>query len=855
MIYIKIIELLKKPFLFNRELAEFTSAFLTKLVGFVPDPKAKEKQERRLEILEDEETLFETSPKSPPRFELWEYWTTHLEPLPRFDEWEYQQILEKGIRPLCEKEPYQIARILIDATASLIRLHKHQKDLDTERDIDPSEIWCPRLNQSDRKHPNTKETLIHTLTFACEKVYVNSPESVDALDEALRNQRWRVFKRLRQHLYALNLGEQTLPWIREFILEHKDYAKWEHHYEFQFMIGKACEHFGARLLNEKERTTIFDAILSGPSREELLKRMGDQFTEREFQQQQRYFHRKQLRPFARLLTGEYQNYFHELEDAEEKPLSDEDYSPISQGGRVSYRSPSSPEDLARLGDEELLTYINDWQEERRDEDDWLVEISIGALVGAFQIVFKDTIIPNEERLTFWLENRDRIERPVYVKAIIQVIQEHVKEPHYEQIDLWFEFCEWVLSQPNEESDNGVMRSDESREYPDWESSRRTVGNFIGECLKYNMNVPFTSRESLANILRLLCTQFDRRLDNDELVFLNRDDQINEAINNTRSRALEDLVKFGSWVRRHDDMDSVPEVTSILEERFKDGAEYPFTIPEYALLGMYYGQLWSLNQTWAVEHKAIFFPQNDRSVWIEAFGGFLCFNSPFKPTFEILRDDFVLALDCLADLKKIKVSIRELPDLLGQHLFAYYLWEVYPLNGEESLLERFYEKTIEDKQRWANLFDHVGRSLRNSGKHLEEDLRDRIFDLFNWRLEQKEPEELQKINFWLEAECLDPDWRLDAYSKILDISLPNNWRISTALDMLNGMLESHTSKVVECFAKITDAIDQGERIYINTDKAKPILKAGLNNEAENVRENAERARETLLSAGRYNFLDL
>ena len=68
-------------------------------------------------------------------------------------------------------------------------------------------------------------------------------------------------------------------------------------------------------------------------------------------------------------------------------------------------------------------------------------------------------------------------------------------------------------------------------------------------------------------------------------------------------------------------------------------------------------------------------------------------------------------------------------------------------------------------------------------------------------------------------------------------------------MLNEMLESHTAEVVECFAKITDAIDQGGRIYIDTDKAKPILKAGLNS------ENAECARETFLSAGCYSFLDI
>ena len=820
----KIIELLKKPFLFDRKLAGFTSAFLRKLVGLVPDPKSR---------------------------------TTRLEPSPHYNQWEYQQILENGIRPLCEKEPYQIARILIDATASMIRVSRHQGYLDREEDS--SEIWCPRLNQSDQNYPNTKEMLVHTLTFACEKGYEKSPESIERLDQILRKQRWKVFKRLRQYLYSLNPNEQTLPWIREFVLEHKDYAKWEHHYEFQLMIRKACDHFGTSLLSEEERTTIFDTILSGPSKEDFRQWMGEKVTEEGFQKLQHDFHRMQLRPFEYLLTGKYQNYFQELEDASDEDFpSDEDYSPVGQakGGMVSYRSPRSPEELAELSDEELLTYINTWQEgrpwyeEHRYEDDQWIEINIGALADAFQTVFKDTIISDEKRLAFWLENRDRIERPVYVKAIVRAIHEHVKEQHYERLDLWFEFCEWVLSHPDTESDRGEW-SDESRENPDWGSSRRAVGDFIGECLKQELNVPFTARESLANILRLLCTQFDRRLDRDEPVFPNRDNQIDEAINNIRSSALEDLVKFGFWVRRHDDKDSVPEVTSILEERFKDNVKYPLTMPEHAQLGRYYGQLWSLNQTWAVEHKAVFFSQQNLSVWIEAFGSFLLFTRPFKPIFEILRDNFVFALDHLSEFQN-----DEIADKLGQHLFTYYLWDVYPLNGEDSLLERFYEKTTEDKQRWANLFDHVGRSLRNSGKHIEENLRDRIVAFFDWRLEQKESEELRKIVFWLEAECLDSDWRLDAYARILDVSPSDDMDIFFELDILNEMLESHTAKVVECFGKITDAIDQGERIYIGTDEeAKAILKAGLESADESVRENAERARETLLSAGRYSFLDL
>ena len=276
-------------------------------VSFNADPMSEEKQARQLE----DQGKISLDPSS--SLGIWKNMTTSLEPSPRFDQWEYQQILEKGIRPLCEKEPYQIVRILMDATATMIRLNKHQEDLDKEGDEDSSEIWCPQLNQSDRRHPNTKETLIHTLTFACENVYEKSPESIEGLDQALRDQRWKVFKRLRQHLYALNPNEQTLPWISDFILEYKDYNKWTYGYEFQQMISTACEHFGTRLLNEEERTTIFEAILSGPPKKDSRERMVDQFTEEGFQKYQRKFHRKQLQPFVHLLTGEYQSYFHELE--------------------------------------------------------------------------------------------------------------------------------------------------------------------------------------------------------------------------------------------------------------------------------------------------------------------------------------------------------------------------------------------------------------------------------------------------------------------------------------------------------------------------------------------------------------
>lgn len=809
------------------------------LVPFREDPRAREKQQLR-----------KKKPNSS---------GASLEPAPRFHQWEYQQILEKGVRPLAEHEPLQVARILIDAVASMIRRGMHPEDFDKGRDEDYSEIWCRRLDKPDRDYQDKKETLVQTLTYACEQVYDKAPESIDALDQALRNHRWKVFRRLRQHLYASHPNDQTLPWIREQILGHDNYSRWEHHYEFQLMIRKASEHFGPRLLSEDERKAIFDAILSGPSKEDFREWMGEPYSDEAFQQRQRYFHRKQLRPFASLLSGEDRRYFDELEgDAHAEAITDDSYSPYGgvTGGTVSYRSPKSVEDLESLTDEELLTYLNDWKEGHRDKDNWLVEINISALAGVFQSLLKEKILQDGERLDFWMAHRDRIARPIYVAAIVKAMLELVKEKNFGNLDRWIEFCAWVLSHPDSARVEGQPEPrDESRDHPDWGSSRRAVVDLIDSCVNKDTDAPVTARDGLADLLQQVCSQFDWRLDHDWPVLLNRDDPITEAINNTRSRALESLVNFGFWIRRHLPEDKLPEVTDNLAKRIADDAEIPLSRPEHALLGMHFGNLCALNRDWAVEHRESFFQQENEAVWRDAFGSFIRSNRPVKLTFEILRGEFEYAIENLNILTAKKDNGKELVDRLGQHLFTYYLWEVYPLSGDGSLLERFYDKTNVDRKRWAQLFHHVGRSLRNSGRHLDKALTDRVIAFFDWRFDAAESLELQEFTFWLEAECLDPDWRLQSYSKILDLGRGKDVGLSIQVRALNKLLPDHMALVVECFAKITDAMDQDTQMYISVDEAKPILKAGLNAEYPQVRKNAERARENLLRLGRFDYLDV
>ena len=829
----KIIQLVNRLSLMDRRFGGFSESFLLKVVEFQPDQQAEDKQARRRANPED--------------------WTTRLEPRPRFDEWEYCQILEKGVRPLAEREPYSIARILLDATATMIRLF-YQDDLEESSSNDLTFFLFRRVNELGGGPPNSKDILVHTLTFACEKVYEKAPEAASALDQALRNQSWGIFIRICQHLYSLHLNEQTKPWIREMILAHEDYDKWDHRFEFQHMIRLACEKFGDSLLTKAEKERIFETILSGPSEQHFRDRAGDRFTEESFEERKRHFHRMQLNPFASVLFGKYSEYFEELNAEEEKPITDDDYGPYRLGDvkQVEERSPKPADELDEMSDEEILSFLNEWENVDRDPDEWWVHINFEGLAQAFQSIFKEVIIPNESRLHFWTENRDQLKRPIYVEAIVSAIQEQVKLKQFDKLDQWFDLCEWVLSHPDQPKEEEVNRSDVSREHPDWQSSRQAVGDFVGMCLKEDVNVPISMSQRLVSLLDKLCTQYDRRLDEDDPVFTNRDDQLTEAINNTRSKALEHLVDFGYWVRRQsgDNQADTPEVFTILDKRLGSECKYALTLPEYALLGLNYGRICDLNREWAVQHKRDLLPQEKIPAWTEAFENFLRYNRPYKQVFDIVRDDIEFALE---NIDKFKTDST---DTLGEHLFTYYLWEVYPLTGDSSLLEEFYKKTKEDKDRWSHLFNHIGISLKNSDKQLEAGLKQRTIDFFNWRFEKKEPSELKEFTFWLGAECLDAEWRLTALSKILDISGLKDIKIYMQIDVLREMIEDHTTLVVECFAKLTDfAVKNNESLYIPTNEAKPILRAGLKSDDETVQENAKRARENLLRCGCFDLLNL
>ena len=807
------------------------------LVYFAQDPESEEKQVRRRENPGD--------------------WTTGLQPRPRLEEWDYLRMMEKGIRPLAEAAPYQVALTLISAVNALIYDGMHPDEIERAGEQDRSELWYPALLGPSGEVLRPGDALVATMTLACERVWENDPTSINELDAYLRSRRWKIFRRLRQHLYALRPDQQVMGWIREEILNHQEYSRWEHGYEFQRMIRQACDGLGNDLLTRDELTGILDAILDGPDRDSHRSFAGESYSEELFQLRRRHFHRMQLHPFRALLFDEHLDYLHELEKDASNHIEDSDYRQVGEprSGMVRRRSPLTGEQLANLLDEELLDHINEWDDEHHDGEDWLLEVTIEALAEGFQALFKNTIMADSDRLQFWLKNRERIQRPIYVRAMLDAMRSKIRNQDFGQLDLWFETCEWVLGHPDGEYASGLRPPDALRENPYWGSCRRAaedlVSDLLQSCHDNQLPLPADALIWLPRLLGILLMQFDWALDEDQRVFPDSDDWLSEAINHTRSRALQDLVRIGVLLRRDDPEADVTTVIAGLERRLNPEAAFPLTLPERAILGTNYDTVFAMDEEWAVANKSSFFPADDVNAWAAGFGAFLHFHRPFGKAFEVLRDDFHLAVQYFTALGDRGYAHTETADLLGNQLFRYYLGGQCPLLGEDSLVERYYRATDDFPERRAELFKHAGLMLYHSQGQLDLDIADRVKDFFEWRLQAASGAELAGFEFWLQAACLDPAWRLDAFSRVIDV-----WRADAIPAWFNwasiaDLLPEHTAQVVECFAKIAEG-HTVDSVHIFPEPAKRILRAGLNSPEDGVQEETRRVQENLLNAGRLNI---
>lgn len=813
----------------------------THLVKFWPDPREKEKLAAQ-----------KTNRRS---------FLSRLEPSPKLETWDYLQVLQEGVQPLGTIAPLETGRMLIDAITAMIYLKykdNTSQDSDEKRE-DFSIIWCRCIDHSVSPHTDLDEALVHTLTAVYESALntVGQEDVYKDIFESLIKSEWKVFVRIGNYL-ASKHPALAVEWIRKSVLKYQEYAEREYSPEFAEMVRSITEQKMFSLFTSQELTPIFDAILNGPNKQRYKNSIGENYTEDLFERRQRFFHRAQLWPFEGFLFARYKEYFEELNIEGRKPTL-ESYGPhlgIGESKFIESRSPVSKDELIRKSDSEIIQLLNDWNDPHRDTSSWWIEIDYRGLAQAFQ----DAILDNPARFAGWREEWMKIARPVFLRAAIDAATKLVERKELTQLSDWYELANVIAGK---QSPLDVPRKDlsgESDARPDWEWTRQGVTSFLEACLKKETSVPHIHRTAIANLLCKIASSYDVTLDREDDLFAGLHDPLSTAINTPRGQALQRITDFVNWLQIKPESNAfrqVPEIVEIFEARFK-GAP-PLTEPEHAILGESFNRLFYWDNEWTRSHlRSIFVHDNALKLWTAAFGTYLRFCRAYGEAYSLLQDDYQLAIDNIQLFRKDGHDQYSPAEAIGHHLFVFYAGERFDLKGDKSLLEKFYN--VSNSQERRGIVDFVGRSLSGIDE-IDKKIIDRCCRFLEYRLSLAEEvndddsaQEFTAFDFWLKAEAIDANWRLNIAKRVL--SLKGGIRsTSIIVDSLKDLLVFNVPLVVECFALLVEKSVTKSSFYVSKEAAIAILQAGSACEDSRVKKIAAQAQDNLLRIGRFEFMGI
>jgi hypothetical protein len=148
-------------------------------------------------------------------------------------------------------------------------------------------------------------------------------------------------------------------------------------------------------------------------------------------------------------------------------------------------------------------------------------------------------------------------------------------------------------------------------------------------------------------------------------------------------------------------------------------------------------------------------------------------------------------------------------------------------------------------------------LRSSGP-LKDNVRDRIEKFVQFRIDQAGPnptkdacDELNEFVWWMDAEGMDPKWKLEKLKQILTVArVPDHTGV--LVERLADLLTSDVDLVCECFTLLCRAGAEDRQVHFDVESGKKIIEAGLSRGNSRTRLEIEAAQSKLLKAGRFEF---
>jgi hypothetical protein len=274
---------------------------------------------------------------------------------------------------------------------------------------------------------------------------------------------------------------------------------------------------------------------------------------------------------------------------------------------------------------------------------------------------------------------------------------------------------------------------------------------------------------------------------------------------------------------------VPEVEALLQKHLDVAIDASLDVR--LIYGEFLPFLTSVDSFWVKKNIETIFPRDPTLKYLNdvAWVAYLTANSAYDQAFEILRSEYVTAVEELGSERELgRGHMLDQPDeKLAQHLFQLY-WRGRIGLESGGILESFYNKANDALLGHAVIY--AGRSISNT-KEIPDEILGRLQQLWNYHLSRAAGpghlREMAAFGWWFNSGYFEDRWALEHLLKSLQRSNGNMEPKLGTLQRLATLAERYPDTVIRCTELIVDA-DLVDVILWNEDLTtilQTVLKSG------------------------------
>lgn len=792
---------------------------LETLLRVQPDPRQAEK----------------TAPDSP----------LHLpaEPIGRLSEYDYERLLDQALEPIVESAGIIAVRILCDLLERAVQLSGRP-------DVDSSHIWRPAIEPHDQNSDTgIRQVLVNAARDAA--LHHAGHGRPDAMEElvGLLQDGSAVQRRILLHVVSKGFGDHHL--VSKLVAGGRLFDDHRLRHEYAAVLRRRFSDADA-----EAQQALLRRIGEGPDLDALAEgsrvHRGVEPDEQELESYSRRWRRDWFSFVQDYLTGDVAARYQELVDAEgesEHP----DFLSWSSSGWVGPESPMTDEQLRSMPAQEVLEAVGAW---RPQQEQGLWGPSTEGLGRALSTAVKER--PDEfARHARQARGLD----PTYVRSLLSGLEEALRGGSSFEWSGVLELAEFAAQQPFEPD---RVEPDRDRD-PGWRWCRRAIASLLrAGFTDSDGQVPYEHRRLAWSSLERLTRDPNPSPEHEQQFGGENMDPLTLSINTNRGTAMHAVIEYALWTRRLLDLhggdvpegfDAMPEVRTVLEAHLDTEAEPALAVR--AVYGRWLPWLLLLDETWTLQHLAMILPEDPSlaryrdTAWATYVAWCPAYDSPFRA----LRDEYLRAARSVpSDLPAGTLSRETADEKLGEHLVTFH-WRGLDTEG---LTQEFFDRASDELA--ARVMEFVGRALRNSSGEVPPQIRSRIQELWDWRMERalEDPEghreELRAFGVTFSSGQLDEGWSLRTLDRAIDFGGPPRIGVMVA-KRLATIAETNPARTATLLAKMLVTSDEAWSHISWRDEARAIVAAAFESGDPIAKEAAEQIVDSYVRRGELDFRSL